>query len=120
MLWGAAAALQDGVSAAVKDAYAQVAALVKKRFAGHPDRELVLARHEQTPQVWDKPLAEELTAAGAAGDQDLVAAAQALMQLADAGGTAAGKYQVVVHGSQGVQVGDHNTQHNTFGPPPGH
>jgi hypothetical protein len=24
----------------------------------------------------------------------------------------------VVQGSQGVQVGDHNIQHNTFDPPP--
>jgi hypothetical protein len=116
---GAATALQDGVSSAVKDAYARLTALVKKRFAGHPGRELVLARHEQAPQVWDKPLAEELTATGAADDRDLTAAAQALMQLVDAAGSAAGKYQVVVHGSQGVQVGDHNTQHNTFGPASG-
>jgi hypothetical protein len=116
---GAATALQDGVSSALKDAYARLTALVKKRFAGHPDRELVLARYEQAPQVWDKPLAEELTTTGAADDRDLMAAAQALMQLVDAAGSAAGKYQVVVHGSRGVQVGDHNTQHNTFGPASG-
>jgi hypothetical protein len=41
------------------------------------------------------------------------------MRLVDEAGSAAGKYQVVVHGSHGVQVGDHNTQHNTFGPPSG-
>jgi hypothetical protein len=41
------------------------------------------------------------------------------MRLVDEAGSAAGKYQVVVHGSHGVQVGDHNTQHNTFGPPTG-
>jgi hypothetical protein len=116
---GAATALQDGVSSAVKDAYTRLTALVKKRFAGHPDRELVLARYEQAPQVWDKPLVEALTAATSAGDQDLVMAAQALMHLVDAAGSAEGKYQVVVHGSQGVQVGDHNIQHNTFGPASG-
>jgi hypothetical protein len=116
---GAASALQDGVSSAVKGAYARLTALVKNRFAGHPEGELVLARHEQDPQVWDKPLAGELTAAGAADDQDLVAAAQALMRLVDAAGSAAGKYQVVVRGSQGVQVGDHNIQHNIFGPASG-
>jgi hypothetical protein len=107
----AATASQDGVSSAVKDAYARLTALVKKRFAGNPDRELVLARHESAPQVWDKPLATELTAAGVADDQAMVAAAHALMQLVDAAGSAAGKYQVVVHGSQGVQAGDHNIQH---------
>lgn len=86
-------------------------ALVEKRFTGNPDRELVLARHQSAPQVWEKPLAAELTAAGAADDQAMVAAAQALMQLVDAAGSAVGKYWVVVHGSQGVQVGEHNIQH---------
>lgn len=79
------------MSSAVKDTYTRLTGLVKKRFAGHPDRELVLARHEQAPQVWDKPLAEELTAAGAAGDQDLVAAAQALMRLVDEAGVHSGE-----------------------------
>jgi len=79
----------------------------------------VLARHEQDPQVWEQPLGGELTAAGAGEDGELVAAAQAVMALVDAAGSAAGKYQVVVHGSQGVQVGDHNIQHNTFGPASG-
>jgi hypothetical protein len=77
---GAATALQDGVSSAVKDAYARLTALVRKRCAAHPDGELVLARHERAPQVWDKPLAAELTAAGG---RDLVAAAQALIQVTD-------------------------------------
>jgi hypothetical protein len=44
--------------------------------------------------VWDKPLAQELTAAEAGDDPGLVAAAQALMALVDAAGSAAGKYQV--------------------------
>jgi RIP homotypic interaction motif len=82
--------------------------------------ELVLARHEQDPQVWNKPLAGELAAAVATEDQDLVAAAQAVMRLVYTAGSAAGKYQVVVHDSQGVQIGDHNAQHNLFGPAAGH
>lgn len=116
---GAGLGLKDAASSAVTDAYNGLKALVGRRLAGRPGGELVLARHEESPAVWDKPLAEELTAAGAAQDQDLVTAAQALMRLVDEAGSAAGKYQVVVHGSQGVQVGDHNTQHNTFGPASG-
>lgn len=65
--------------------------MAKKRFAGNPDRELVLPRH-QSPQVWGKPMAPELTAAGAADDRAMVAAAQALMQLVDAAGSAVGQY----------------------------
>ena len=113
---GAASALQDGASSAVKDAYARVTALVKKRFANRPKGELVLAEHQAAPQTWEAPLAAELSAAGADGDPDLVAAAQALMSLVDDAGSRAGKYAVTVQESEGVQVGDHNTQTNTFGP----
>ena len=115
---GAASALQDGASAAVKDAYAQLKALVKKRFAGRPKGELVLAEYEAAPQTWEAPLAAELSAAGAERYADLLAAAQALMSLVDEAGSRSGKYLVTVHDSQGVQVGDHNTQTNTFGPRP--
>ncbi len=111
---GAGSALQDGASEAVKDAYARLKALVKKRFAGRPKAELVLAEHESAPQTWDKPLAAELSAAGADGDRDLVAVAQALMRLVDEAGSRSGKYVVTVQDSQGVQVGDRNTQTNIF------
>ena len=84
---GAASALQDGASSAVKDAYARVKALVMRRFANRPKGELVLAEHEAAPQVWEAPLAAELSAAGAGGDADLVAAAQALMGLVDQAGS---------------------------------
>jgi hypothetical protein len=115
---GAASALQDGASAAVKDAYARLRAAVRKRLAGRPDGDLVLARHEAAPQTWQAPLTAELSEAGAGDDAALTAAAQALMELLDAAGSQAGKYAVVVSGSQGVQVGDRNTQTNTFGPGP--
>jgi len=113
---GAASALQDGASAVVKDAYAQLKALVKARFADRPKGELVLAEYEAAPQTWEAPLAAELSAAGAERDADLLAAAQVLMSLVDEEGTRSGKYLVTVHDSQGVQVGDHNTQTNTFSP----
>jgi len=115
---GAALGLKDAASAAVKDAYAGLKALVRRRLAGRPDGELVLARHEAAPQTWEGPLAAELSAAGAAGDADLVAAAQTLMSLVDEAGSRLGKYVVAVRDSQGVQFGDHNTQTNTFGPRP--
>jgi hypothetical protein len=91
---GAAAGLKDTASSAIKDAYNGLKGLLRRKLACRPDGELVLARHEQEPQVWDKPLAQELTAAGAGDDPALIAAAQALMQLVDAAGAAAGKYQV--------------------------
>jgi len=116
---GAASALQDGTSAAVKDAYVRLKALVTRRFAGRAKAELVLAEHQAAPQTWEKPLAEELSAVGAESDADLLAAAQALMSLVDEAGSRAGKYVVTVRDSQGVQVGDHGTQTNIFRPGPG-
>ena len=102
------------MSAAVKDAYARLKALAKKRFADRPKGELVLAEHHAAPRMWEAPLAAELYAVGAAGDADLVAAAQALMSLVDEAGSRAGKYLVSVREGQGVQVGDHGTQHNKY------
>ena len=115
---GAASALQDGAAQAVKDAYAQLKVLVQKRFAHRPKAKLMLAEHEAAPQTWKAPLAVELSAASADGDADLIAAAQAMMSLVDEAGSQAGKYVVTVRDSQGIQVGDHNAQTNTFGPRP--
>jgi hypothetical protein len=111
---GAASALQDGASAAVKDAYAQLKTLVRKQFVGRPKGELVLGEHEAAPQTWQAPLVAELSAAGVDSDTDLAAAAQALMSLIDEAGSRSGKYVVTVRDSQGVQVGDRNTQTNIF------
>jgi RIP homotypic interaction motif len=115
---GTASTLQDGASASVKDAYTRVTALVKGRFANRPKGQEVLAEHQAAPQTWEAPLAAELSAAGADCDAVLVAAAQALMNLVDEAGAQAGKYAVTVRDSQGVQIGAHNTQTNTFRPRP--
>ena len=76
---GAAAGVQGAAASAVQEAYAGLKALVKRRFAGRPDAELILARHERAPQTWQAPLAAELSDVGADRDRDLLAAAQALI-----------------------------------------
>jgi hypothetical protein len=116
---GAVSGITESASSAVKEAYASLKALVRKRLAGRPDAELVLARHEQAPETWQAPLAAVLGDAGADRDANLVAAAQALLRLADAAGAGAGKYAVDVRGAQGVQVGDQGRQDNVFNVPPG-
>jgi len=55
-------------------------------------------------------LTGELTEADAAADTDLVAAAQALMELVDTAGARSGKYNVTIKDSKNVQVGDRNIQ----------
>jgi hypothetical protein len=111
---GAALGVKDTASSAVKDAYNGLKALVKRRFGGRTDGELVLARYEEAPETWKGRLAAELAAVGAGDDTGLVAAAQALMKLIDEAGSESGKYVVTVRESRGVQVGDRNTQTNTF------
>jgi RIP homotypic interaction motif len=113
---GAASALQDGTAQAIKDAYERLMTLVKKRLSGRSKAELVLAEYEAAPKTWEAPLAAELDAASAATDAGLLAAAQTLMGLLDEAGARSGKYTVMVSDSQGVQVGDHSTQTNNFGP----
>jgi hypothetical protein len=114
---GAVVGVQDTASAMVKDAYASLKALVKKRLGGGPGADLVLARHEQDPRAERAQLMAELARAGAGDDPDLIAAAKAVLELAgEAGG--AGKYAVDARGAQGVQAGDHNRQDNVFNAPP--
>jgi hypothetical protein len=59
----------------------------------------------------------ELAKTGADGDRDLIAAAQALLDLISEADRRTGKYTVDVRGGQGVQIGDRNTQNNVFNPP---
>jgi hypothetical protein len=106
---GAAAGVQGTAASAVKDAYAGLKALVKKRFAGRPDAELILARHERAPQTWQAPLAAELSDVGADRDRDLLAAAQALMDLVDRAGSRTENYNVNAPGAKNVQVGQGST-----------
>jgi hypothetical protein len=116
---GAALGITDTASSAIKDIYAGLKALVRKRLGSRPDAELVLARHEQAPETWRASLMAELDQAGAGDDASLVATAEALMRLVDEAGARAGKYAVDVRGAQGVQIGDRNMQHNVFGAQPG-
>jgi hypothetical protein len=101
----------------VKDAYAGLKVLAKKRLGGGPAADFVLARHEQAPETWRVPLMAELAETGADADHELIAAAQVLLDLIDEAGGQAGKYVVDTRGAQGVQIGDHNRQDNVFNHP---
>jgi hypothetical protein len=115
---GAALGVKDTASKAVLDAYNGLKSLARRRLAGRRNGDVVLAEFEEAPQVWREPLAVALTEAGAAQDSDLVAAAEALLRLAEAAGPRGDTYHVNVTNSRGVQTGDHNVQHNTFGTRP--
>jgi RIP homotypic interaction motif len=111
---GAIDALKDNAKEMASTAYAKLRGLARKRIAGRPDGELALERHEAAPQRWEAVLTDELTAAGAANDAELVTAAKAFMDLIDQAGAKSGKYNVTIKDSKGVQVGDGNVQVNRF------
>ncbi|GAA1640638.1 RIP homotypic interaction motif-containing protein [Actinoplanes couchii] len=81
-------------------------AAVAERFAGTPAATLVLAEHQNDPDTWAKPLAKHLRQLGADTDPHIVALARALQP--------EGKYDVRITDAKGVQIGDGNTQTNTF------
>ena len=111
---GALDTVKDGAKAGVQAAYAKLRSLAKRRVAGNQGAEAALAEIGADPETWKAPLAAKLTQLDAADDADLVAAAQAFMDLIDEAGAKAGKYNVVIANSQGVQVGDHGFQINNF------
>ena len=95
---GTLEALKDDVKDLVTAAYARLRGLARTCVADQPGAELVLAQYETDPQTWEVPLAMMLTEGSGADDVNLVAAARALMELVDATGTAAGKYDVTIKG----------------------
>jgi len=115
---GAAAGAQGTASAAVKDAYTGLKSLVKRCLVGRASGETALEQHESRPEAWRSVLEAELVDVEAGQNQSVLRAAQALMELLDSEGSATGNYQVNVRDSQGVQIGDHGIQTNTFGLPP--
>jgi hypothetical protein len=112
---GAGTAVLDEARDSVKAMYARLVTLVRERLGESPTTEVLLAEYERDHETYEAPLRAKLIQAGAANDEGLVAAAQQLLALLDTRGARAGKYVVNVEGSQGVQIGDHNTQTNTFG-----
>ncbi|HEX5405610.1 MAG TPA: hypothetical protein VFX16_25325 [Pseudonocardiaceae bacterium] len=90
---GAVAGVKDTAGTAVKDAYAGLLALLRRRW-GHAQVDAVVA-------LEPAELRRALTEADVVVDEEIVAAARQVLQ--------AGKYTVDIHESTGVQVGDGNT-----------
>lgn len=111
---GAIAGVKDAAGQAVKDAYAGLKALIRRRFAGNREAEATLDELELRPEADQAELAQYLQAAGAVGDGELIKAAQALLKQADPAGASAGKYDVRITGGKGIVVGDAATVTMTF------
>jgi hypothetical protein len=114
---GAIKGAGETATTAVKDAYSALRTAIATRFAERQVSTGVLVEHEEDPDTYEKPLAKKIQQTGVAEDPRIVELAQTLMRLMDQDGARAGKYTVDIRGAQGVQIGDHSTQHNTFSSP---
>ncbi|MCX4098228.1 hypothetical protein [Nocardia sp. alder85J] len=113
---GAAKGVGDTASKAVADAYQSLKSLVAGKFSGKPKAGLILAEHEAAPADWEKPLATALREAGAT-DDEIVAAAEHLLNVADASPAGASRFHIDARGAAIGAIGDHNRQQNVFGAP---
>lgn len=111
---GAAASAKETAGEAVKDAYAGLRALIRRRFAGNTGAEAALDQVERQPASDHAEVAQHLAAAGAAGDEEVLRAARALLERVDPTGARAGKYDVHISGGKGIVVGDSATVTMTF------
>jgi hypothetical protein len=111
---GASAALKDTAGQAVKDAYAGLKSLLKRKLANKPPAQEVIEQHEKAPDAWRRPLENELNQASVGDDEEIVRSAQQLHALLDPAGAQAGKYNVTITGGKGIVVGDHAQVTMTF------
>jgi hypothetical protein len=111
---GAIAGVKDTAGQAVKDAYAGLKALLRRRFTGNRQAEAVLDQSERQPDADQALLAQHLRDAGAGDDEELIRAAQAVLEKADPAGARAGKYNVRITGGKGIVVGDSANVTMTF------
>ncbi len=87
-----AAATTSGLAA--KDAYNALMSRLRERLKGRPGGELILDRHAQAPDIWERPLGKELVESGAAEDTEIIQAAEAILSIVSTQQTAVGKYNV--------------------------
>lgn len=105
---GGTAGATAAASTAVTDAYQGLKTALGRVFSRARTEPAVLDADEVTPDAWEARLGAALRASGAGDDPEVLAAARALLDLTG------GKYRLDLRDAKGVQVGDGNTQHNTF------
>ncbi|GAA4901451.1 hypothetical protein LX16_0419 [Stackebrandtia albiflava] len=103
---GLVAGVSETASAVVVDAYHRLKALLGGGVADEERSGEILTAEETDPGVWET----RLRAAGVTVDEEAVELARRLLSLTGQ----AGKYRLDLSDAKGVQVGDGNTQHNSF------
>ncbi|MBI1240519.1 hypothetical protein [Umezakia ovalisporum] len=116
---GAVAASKDTAEKAVRDTYEGLKTLIKKRFAdqGKEDDSNIIDKYEKKLEspAFKELLKEELTNLSAQQDDKIIELAKKLLNQGEAEEPTASKYNTVFQGEvKGAQIGDDNTQNNTF------
>ncbi|MGE0217992.1 hypothetical protein [Mycolicibacterium sp.] len=109
---GASTGLTGAAGTAISDAYTALKDLIRRRLSDKGKDPGVVDRPETDPAKVKADLAGKLTAADI--DEQIIAAATALLQRTDPQGAQVGKYVVTIENSKGVIVGDGNTVNQTF------
>lgn len=65
---------------AVPDTYKGLKALIQKKFVGKPMAEAMLEEHEKDPETYAAPLKKNLVEAGVDKDEEILKAAQELLE----------------------------------------
>ena len=100
---GAAHGITQG---SAQEAYHDLKALIKRKFAGEAKAEMVLEEHETDPETYEVPLKKKLTEAGADKDEEIIKAAQELLKQVKPEESATGKFNLnVARDVKGI-VGD--------------
>jgi hypothetical protein len=85
---GASAGLSGTASDAVKDGYAVLKALIRRRLTGRDGARRELEADQSEPDVWQARIGDDLRDSGAAGDEQILAAARDLLAAVDSTRTA--------------------------------
>lgn len=118
LVLGAAEGLKPTASQAVKDGYNGFKALLLRKFGDKGEVEDALESVERKPDSKGRKtmLGEELEAVEAHKDEELLAAAKALLEKADPEGGQKGKYKIDFHGeARGIVIGDYAQVEQKFG-----
>lgn len=88
------------------DAYKGLKALIKRKFTGNSNAEMILKAHEKDPNIYEVPLKKKLAEFGADKDREIITKAQELLKEVKPEESAAGKFILNVGGDIKGIVGD--------------
>ena len=109
---GAAHGIAQG---SAQEAYNDLKSLIKRKIKSIPRAEWVLEDYEKKPTVYEEALKDKLAEAGADKDEEIIKKAQELLKQLKPEDSAADKYKMEFQAEvKAAQIGDRNTQTNTF------